>query len=301
MTATHPQAFLSAATMARTQTQGRRLAGEENSFSQYLREISRHSALAPDREAALAARIRGGDRAALETLVEANLRFVVSVSRNYQGQGLPLCDLVNEGNIGLIRAARRFDEKKNFKFISYAVWWVRQAILQALAQQSRIITLPLNRVGAIHRVGKTKARLEQKLRRQPNIEEIAGELNIGRRDVCECLRIGNSHVSLDAPLHAGEDVRLVDLLQYGEQESPDAGLMQVSLRDEVNRTLGTLNARERTVVQLYFGIGEEAAHTLDDIGRRLRLTRERVRQIKEKAIRRLKHMARCRRLMAFAS
>jgi RNA polymerase primary sigma factor len=287
--------------MARTQTHSRRLAGEENSFSQYLREISRHGALAPDREAALAARIRGGDRAALETLVKANLRFVVSVSRNYQGQGLPLCDLVNEGNIGLIRAARRFDEKKNFKFISYAVWWVRQAILQALAQQSRIITLPLNRVGAIHRVGKTKARLEQKLRRQPNIEEIAGELNIARGDVCECLRIGNRHVSLDAPLQAGEDARLVDLLQYGDQESPDAGLMQVSLRDEVSRTLGTLNERERAVVQLYFGIGEEAAHTLDDIGRRLRLTRERVRQIKEKAIRRLKHVARCRRLMVFAS
>lgn len=274
---------------------------EEGSLALYLKEIGKNRSLTVEEEAKYAVRIRKGDRKALERLVRANLRFVVSVARNYQNQGLPLSDLINEGNLGLIRAAKRFDEKKNFKFISYAVWWIRQAILQALAEQSRIIKLPLNRVGTIHKVGKMQSKLEQKYRRLPNVEEIAAELDIGEAEVQETIKIGNSHLSLDAPLKSGEDSRLIDVLQDAEQEQPDNGLMEISLQEEVNQTLETLSEREKEVVRLYFGIGEETSHTLEEIGLRFNLTRERARQIKEKALRRLKHSSRSKRLLAYRS
>ncbi len=274
---------------------------EEGSLALYLKEIGKNRSLTIEEEAKLAVRIRKGDRKALEVLVKANLRFVVSVARNYQNQGLPLSDLINEGNLGLIRAAKRFDEKKNFKFISYAVWWIRQAILQALAEQSRIIKLPLNRVGTIHKIGKTQSKLEQKFRRMPNVEEIAQELQLEESEVQETIKIGNSHMSLDAPLQNGEDSKLLDLLQDDDQELPDDGLMDISLHDEINKTLDTLSEREKEVVRLYFGIGEETSHTLEEIGQRFNLTRERARQIKEKALRRLKHSSRSKRLLAYRS
>jgi len=273
---------------------------DEGSLGLYLKEISKTRTLTVDEEAKLAARIRTGDRKALEMLVRSNLRFVVSVARNYQNQGLPLNDLINEGNIGLMRAAKRFDETKNFKFISYAVWWIRQSILQALAEQSRIIKLPLNRVGTIHKIGKTHIKLEQKLQRSPNAEELAQELEIDENEVHETLKIGNSHVSLDSPLQGTEDARLIDMLSDSDQESPDQGLMEVSLQEEINDTLDTLSMREREVVRLYFGIGEETTHTLEEIGQRFNLTRERARQIKEAALRRLKHSSRSKeRLLAY--
>lgn len=272
---------------------------EEGSLALYLKEIGKNKSLTLEEEAKLAIRIKKGDRKALERLVKANLRFVVSVARNYQNQGLPLSDLINEGNLGLIRAARRFDEKKNFKFISYAVWWIRQAILQALAEQSRIIKLPLNRVGTIHKIGKMQSKLEQKYRRLPNVEELAAELNIDIAEVQDTIKIGNSHMSLDAPLQHGEDSRLMDVLQDEEQELPDNGLMEVSLQEEITKTLETLSEREKEVVRLYFGIGEETSHTLEEIGQRFNLTRERARQIKEKALRRLKHSSRSKRLLAY--
>ena len=274
---------------------------EEGSLALYLKEIGKNRSLTVEEEAKLAVKIRKGDRRALETLVKANLRFVVIVARNYQNQGLPLSDLINEGNLGLIRAARRFDEKKNFKFISYAVWWIRQAILQALAEQSRIIKLPLNRVGTIHKIGKMQSKLEQKFRRLPNVEELAAELNIDESEVQETIKIGNSHMSLDAPLQHGEDSRLMDILQDDDQVQPDNGLMEVSLQEEITNTLETLSEREKEVVRLYFGIGEETSHTLEEIGQRFNLTRERARQIKEKALRRLKHSSRSKRLLAFRS
>jgi RNA polymerase primary sigma factor len=272
---------------------------EENSLALYLKEIGKNKTLPVEEEALTAVRIRKGDRKALEKLVKANLRFVVSVARNYQNQGLPLSDLINEGNLGLIRAAKRFDEKKNFKFISYAVWWIRQAILQALAEQSRIIKLPLNRVGTIHKIGKAQSRLEQKYRRIPNVEEIARELKLDEEEVQETIKIGNSHMSLDAPLQQGEDSKLLDLLQDEDQELPDDGVMEISLQEEINQTLDTLTCREKEVIKLYFGIGEETAHTLEEIGQRFNLTRERARQIKEKALRRLKHSSRSQRLKVY--
>ena len=274
---------------------------EEGSLALYLKEIGKNRSLTVEEEAKLAVKIRKGDRKALEKLVKANLRFVVSVARNYQNQGLPLSYLINEGNLGLIRAAKRFDEKKNFKFISYAVWWIRQAILQALAEQSRIIKLPLNRVGTIHKIGKMQSKLEQKFRRLPNVEELAAELNIDEAEVQETIKIGNSHMSLDAPLQHGEDSRLLDILQDDDQELPDNGLMEVSLQEEITNTLETLSEREKEVVRLYFGIGEETSHTLEEIGQRFNLTRERARQIKEKALRRLKHSSRSKRLLAYRS
>ncbi|MBD3322761.1 MAG: sigma-70 family RNA polymerase sigma factor [Chitinivibrionales bacterium] len=276
-----------------------RFLSEESSLALYLREISRTKTLTREEETELAVRIKKGDRKALEKLVGANLRFVVSVCRNYQNQGLPLSDLINEGNLGLIRAARRFDEKKNFKFISYAVWWIRQSILQALAEQSRIIKLPLNRVGTIHKIGKARSRLEQKYRRMPNIEEIARELNIDEDEVSESIKIGNNHASLDAPLRQGEDSKLMDVIQNSDQGQPDEGVVDISLQEEINRTLDTLTEREKEVVRLYFGIGEDTAHTLEEIGEMFALTRERVRQIKEKAIRRLKHASRSDRLRMY--
>jgi len=278
-----------------------RFLSDENSLALYLKEISKNKTLTLEEEAALAVRIRKDERKALEKLVKANLRFVVSVCRNYQNQGLPLSDLINEGNLGLIRAAKRFDEKKNFKFISYAVWWIRQAILQALAEQSRIIKLPLNRVGTIHKIGKMQSRLEQKYRRMPNIEEIANELQIDIDEVRETIKIGNSHMSLDAPLQQGDESKLIDVLQDENQERPDDGVMDISLHEEIDQILDTLSEREKEVVKLYFGIGEDTAHTLEEIGQRFSLTRERVRQIKEKALRRLKHSSRSKRLKIYRS
>ncbi len=285
--------------MASVSSDSNRFISEESSLALYLKEISKNKTLTLEEEAVLAVKIRQGDRRALERLVKANLRFVVSVCRNYQNQGLPLSDLINEGNLGLIRAAKRFDEKKNFKFISYAVWWIRQAILQALAEQSRIIKLPLNRVGTIHKIGKTQSRLEQKLQRLPNIEEIAEELQIEEEEVQETIKIGNTHMSLDAPLQQGEDAKLIDMLQDENQERPDHGVLDISLQGEIDKTLDTLSEREKEVVKLYFGIGEDTAHTLEEIGQRFNLTRERVRQIKEKAIRRLKHCSRSKRLKIY--
>lgn len=286
--------------MARSITDSRRFVIEESSFGVYLKEIGKTRTLTHAEEAVLAVRIHQGDAKALEMLVKANLRFVVSVCRNYQNQGLPLCDLINEGNLGLIRAAKRFDEKKNFKFISYAVWWIRQAVLQALAEQSRIIKLPLNRVGTIHKIGKTQSRLEQRFQRMPNVEEIAAELQLAEREIRETIKIGNTHMSLDAPLQQGDDSKLLDILQDEQQEGPDDGVMEVSLQKEIHRTLSTLSEREREVVRLYFGIGEEIAHTLEEIGLRFNLTRERVRQIKEKALRKLKHSSRSNSLRMFS-
>jgi len=277
----------------------RMIADDGSSLNLYLKEISKYKTLPIEEEADLAKRIRDGDRLALDKLVKSNLRFVVSVSRNYQNQGLPLVDLINEGNLGLIRAAKRFDEKKNFRFISYAVWWIRQAILQALAEQSRIVKLPLNRVSAIHKIGMVQSRLEQKLSRIPNVYEIAEELRIEPHDVQEAVKIGNSHFSLDAPLQSGDDSKLLDLLPDEHAESPDHGVMNISLHSEVDTVLETLSEREREVVRLYFGIGEETAYTLEEIGIRFELTRERVRQIKEKAIKKLKHSSRTRKLNLF--
>ncbi|GBU23187.1 RNA polymerase sigma factor rpoD [Fibrobacteres bacterium R8-0-B4] len=274
----------------------RMIADDGSSLNLYLKEISKYKTLPIEEEADLAKRIRDGDRSALDKLVKSNLRFVVSVSRNYQNQGLPLVDLINEGNLGLIRAAKRFDEKKNFRFISYAVWWIRQAILQALAEQSRIVKLPLNRVSAIHKIGMVQSRLEQKLSRIPNVYEIAEELRIEPHDVQEAVKIGNSHFSLDAPLQSGDDSKLLDLLADDRAESPDHGVMNISLHSEVDTVLESLSEREREVVRLYFGIGEETAYTLEEIGIRFELTRERVRQIKEKAIKKLKHSSRTRKL-----
>jgi RNA polymerase primary sigma factor len=269
---------------------------EEISLALYFKKISKNKALPAQEEAQMAVRIRKGDKKALEKLVTANLRFAVSVARNYQNQGLPLSDLINEGNLGLIRAAKRFDEKKNFKFISYAVWWIRQSILQALSEQSRIVRLPLNRSGTMHKISRAQGILEQKFHRAPNIEEIARELKLDEEEVRDSLRIGNTHMSIDAPLKQGEDGRLLDLLEYENQELPDHRVIDSSHREEIYRTLDTLTCREKEVIKLYFGIGEESAHTLWQIGQRFNLTRERIRQIKQKALRRLRHCSRTKGL-----
>jgi RNA polymerase primary sigma factor len=283
-------------TMARTSADTSNFISEETSLSRYFKEIENNKPLSLAEEAALAVRIRKGDQKALDALVKANLRFVVSVSRNYQNQGLPLCDIINEGNLGLIKAAKRFDEKKNFKFISYGVWWIRQAILQALAEQSRIIRLPLHRVGTIQHVAKTQMELEQKFRRLPNAEEIALELNMDVNDIRETLKIGNSHFSLEAPLLQGENSRLIDVLHDEDQEQTDDGIMEISLKEQVEKILETLPERDKEVIKLYFGIGDGTSHTLDEIAQRFNITRERVRQIKEKSLKQLKHPSRSKRV-----
>ena len=265
---------------------------EEDSLTLYLKEIGANKPLSTEEESKLALLIRKNNRKALEKLVSANLRFVVSVIRNYQNQGLPLPDLISEGNLGFIRAAKRFDEKKNFRFISYAVWWIRQSILKALAEQSRIIRLPLNRVGTINKIRKTQNSLEQKFNRSPNIEEIADELKIDVAEVRDTIKIGNNHISLDAPLQLTEDAKLLDFIRDVDQEQTDTGLLEISLQDEINKSLSLLSKREEEIIKLYFGIGEDAALTLEEIGERFNLTRERVRQIKEKSLRRLRHPSR---------
>ena len=247
----------------------------------------------------LAKRIRIGDQEALEHLTKANLRFVVSVAKQYQNQGLSLADLINEGNIGLIKAAKRFDETRGFKFISYAVWWIRQAILQALAEQSRIVRLPLNRVGTLHKIGKISSSLEQEFGREPSPDEIARELELTTGEVSDTLKISNSHLSLDAPFSVSEDNSLIDVLEDDLQPSPDESLLTDSLKKEISSALDSLTAREAEVITLYFGLNHEKPLTLEEIGARFNLTRERVRQIKEKAIRRLRHASRSKALRAY--
>jgi RNA polymerase primary sigma factor len=273
--------------------------GDDTGLTLYLREISKTKNLSLDEEADLALRIRQGDRRALNKLISSNLKFVVSVCRNYQNQGLPLTDLINEGNLGLIRAAKRFDETKHFKFISYAVWWIRQAILQALAEQSRIINIPLNRVSAIHRIGKSGVKLEQKLGRSVSPSELSFHLAVDEHEIQECMQLSANPISLESPLQADDEGKLGDMLKDENAESPDEFVLVGSLREEVRNVLGTLGDREEEVVKLYFGIGVDTGYTLEEIGQRFNLTRERVRQIKEKALKRLKHSTRSKRLSGF--
>ncbi|NIW79970.1 MAG: sigma-70 family RNA polymerase sigma factor [Calditrichae bacterium] len=269
------------------------------SLDKYLQEIGEVSLLTPEEEIELAQRIKENDQIALEKLTKANLRFVVSVAKQYQNQGLSLGDLINEGNLGLIKAAKRFDETRGFKFISYAVWWIRQSILQALAEQSRVVRLPLNRVGALNKIGKAYSALEQEFEREPSASEIAEQLEMTDFEVADTLKISGRHLSMDAPFSNSEDNRLLDVLQNDHQPPPDSDLMGESLKVEIERALATLTKREAEVVRLYFGLGQEHPLTLEEIGERFNLTRERVRQIKEKAIRRLRHASRSRALRAF--
>jgi RNA polymerase primary sigma factor len=272
---------------------------ESQSLDKYLQEIGKVDLLTPDEEVSLAQRIKEGDQFALEKLTKANLRFVVSVAKQYQNQGLSLGDLINEGNLGLIKAAKRFDETRGFKFISYAVWWIRQSILQALAEQSRIVRLPLNRVGSLNKISKSFSELEQKFEREPSPEEIAEVLELTTAEVVDTLKISGRHVSVDAPFVQGEENRLLDVLENDDEESPDTGLMNDSLRKEVQRALSTLTKREADVITLYFGLNGEHSLTLEEIGEKFNLTRERVRQIKEKAIRRLRHTSRSKALKPY--
>ncbi|MCK4772396.1 MAG: RNA polymerase sigma factor RpoD/SigA [Candidatus Latescibacteria bacterium] len=273
---------------------------EDQSLDKYLQEIGEVSLIDAAEEVRLAKLVKQDDQDALNKLVQANLRFVVSVAKQYQNQGLSLGDLINEGNLGLIKAAKRFDETKGFKFISYAVWWIRQAILQALAEQSRIVRLPLNRVGALHKIGKVSSDLEQNYGREPSAEEIADQLDMSSSEVTDTLKISSRHLSLDAPFQEGEDNRLLDVLEDEVQAPPDEDLFDEALQKEVVKALHTLTDREAEVIRLYFGIGREKPMTLEQIGTRFGLTRERVRQIKEKAIRRLRHSSRSRALAPYA-
>jgi RNA polymerase primary sigma factor len=272
---------------------------ENQSLDKYLQEIGKVDLLTPDEEVELAKRIKEGDQIALEKLTKANLRFVVSVAKQYQNQGLSLGDLINEGNLGLIKAAQRFDETRGFKFISYAVWWIRQSILQALAEQSRIVRLPLNRVGSLNKISKTFSELEQKYEREPSPEELAEVLEVTTAEVVDTMKISGRHVSMDAPFVQGEENSLLDVLENDSEETPDSGLITDSLRREVQRALSTLTQREADVITLYFGLNGEHALTLEEIGEKFSLTRERVRQIKEKAIRRLRHTSRSKALKPY--
>ncbi|HSP88233.1 MAG TPA: sigma-70 family RNA polymerase sigma factor [Ignavibacteriaceae bacterium] len=269
---------------------------ESQSLDKYLQEIGKVSLLTPDQEIDLAIKIKKGDQRALEILTKANLRFVVSVAKQYQNQGLSLGDLINEGNLGLIKAAKRFDETRGFKFISYAVWWIRQSILQSLAEQSRIVRLPLNRVGALNKIGKAYSNLEQEFEREPNASELAQELDMDVGDVADALKISGRHLSMDAPFSQGEENRLLDVIIDDQQPPPDYVLMNESLKSEIERALSTLTEREAEVIKLYFGLNKDHSMTLEEIGERFNLTRERVRQIKEKAIRRLRHASRSKNL-----
>ena len=272
---------------------------ETASLDKYLQEIGKVELITADEEVELAQRIRQGDRIALEKLTKANLRFVVSVSKQYQNQGLSLPDLINEGNLGLIKAAQRFDETRGFKFISYAVWWIRQSILQALAEQSRIVRLPLNKIGSINKINKTYAKLEQEFEREPNAEEIAEVLDLTEAEVKESMKNAGRHVSMDAPLVQDEDNNMYDVLKSDEVVTPETELLYESLRKEIDRAISTLTQREADVVRLYFGLNGSHPMTLEEIGEKFDLTRERVRQIKEKAIRRLKHTSRSKILKGY--
>lgn len=268
-------------------------------LDKYLQEIGEEPLLTPEQEFDLAKKIKDGDEGALEKLTRANLRFVVSVAKQYQNQGLSLGDLINEGNLGLIKAANRFDETRGFKFISYAVWWIRQAILQALAEQSRVVRLPLNRVGTFNKIGKALNELEQQFEREPSTAEIATALDLSLLEVSDTLNLSNRHLSLDAPFSQDEESRLIDILECDELPKPDTSLMKDSLKIEVEHALSTLSQREAEVIRLYFGLGLENPLTLEEIGEKFNLTRERVRQIKEKALRRLRHTSRSKSLRSF--
>lgn len=273
---------------------------ETASLDMYLQDIGRVELITAEEEVVLAQKIKNGDQRALDKLVKANLRFVVSVSKQYQNQGLSLPDLINEGNMGLIKAAQRFDETRGFKFISYAVWWIRQSILQALAEQSRIVRLPLNKIGAINKINKTFAKLEQQLEREPIAEEISEVLDIMPADIRDIMRNQGRHMSMDAPLTSMEDGgSMYELLENKHEASPDNDLIIESLRSEINRALTALTAREADVVKLYYGLSGGHSHSLEEIGEKFELTRERVRQIKEKAVRRLKHASRSKFLIGY--
>jgi RNA polymerase primary sigma factor len=274
---------------------------ESKSLDKYLQEIGKVDLLTPDQEIELAIRIKKGDQNALETLTKANLRFVVSVAKQFQNQGLSLGDLINEGNLGLIKAAKRFDETRGFKFISYAVWWIRQSIMQAIAEQSRMVRLPLNRVGELNKIGKAYSKLEQEYERKPNAQELAKELDMDVEDVANSLQLYGRHISVDAPFQNGDDNKnnLLDVMVNEEQPSPDITLMGESLKNEVQNVLSTLSEKEADVLRLYFGINSERSATLEEIGEKFNLTRERVRQIKEKAIRTLRHAQRTKNLKSY--
>lgn len=272
---------------------------ENQTIDKYLQEIGKVDLLTPEEEIELAIKVREDDQKALEKLIKANLRFVVSVAKQYQNQGLSLGDLINEGNLGLIKAAKRFDPTRGFKFISYAVWWIRQSILQALAEQSRIVRLPLNRVGALNKIGKKFSELEQEFEREPSPSEIAEQLDMSLYEVDKTLQISGRHLSVDQPFVQGEDNKLLDVMADDNQLPPDHILMKESLRTEVERALKSLTDREAEVIRLYFGIEREHPLTLEEIGEKFNLTRERVRQIKEKAIRRLRHATRSKALRAY--
>ena len=272
---------------------------ETASLEKYLHDIGKVELITTEEEVELARKIKEGDQQALDKLTKSNLRFVVSVAKQYQNQGLNLPDLINEGNLGLIKAAQRFDETRGFKFISYAVWWIRQSILQALAEQSRIVRLPLNKIGTINRIIKAYAQLEQQHQREPKVEELALLLDISEAEVKESLRNSSRHLSMDASLNTDDDNNLYDVLKCDETPTPDKGLMTESLKLEINRLISTLPDREADVIRLYFGLDSKHPHTLEEIGEKFDLTRERVRQIKEKAIKKLKHITRCKNLKSY--
>ena len=272
---------------------------ETASLDKYLQEIGKVDLISAEEEVELAQRIKKGDQFALEKLTKANLRFVVSVAKQYQNQGLTLPDLINEGNLGLIKAAQRFDETRGFKFISYAVWWIRQSILQALAEQSRIVRLPLNQVGSLNKINKAFSRLEQEFERPPSSDELATALELSEDKVKDTMKISGRHVSVDAPFVDGEDNSLLDVMVNNDSPKADLDLMRESLQREIERSLSTLNDREKDIVMLFFGIGKKHGLTLEEIGSKFDLTRERVRQIKEKAIRRLRHNSRSKLLKAY--
>lgn len=272
---------------------------ETQSLDKYLQEIGRVDLISADMEADLAVRIKQGDQQALDKMVKANLRFVVSVAKQYQNNGLSLGDMINEGNVGLIKAALRFDEKRGFKFISYAVWWIRQSIMQALAEQSRVVRLPLNRVGSLNKMYKTLSYLEQKFQREPSLEELAESMEVTIEDVESTMRTTGRHISVDAPFSQGEENNLLDVLVNSEGQTPDGELMADSLKREVARALSTLTTRESEVISFYFGLNGHQPMTLEEIGMKFNLTRERVRQIKEKATRRLRTTVRSRSLRTY--
>ena len=269
------------------------------SISMYLAEIGKFNPLPPEREVELAIRIQDNDERAMKELVEANLRFVVSVAKKYQGNGLSLADIINEGNMGLIKAAKRFDHTRGFKFISYAVWWIRQSILQALAEQSRLIRLPLNRVGTITKITRAAEKLESEVERQPKGDEIGAQLEMSGDEVLMAMQYSRRHSSLNSPFQEGENSSLLDIIEDSEAEEPEAKIMMESMSEEVNGALETLSERERVVLEMYFGINRDSAMTLNEIGEEFDLTRERVRQIKEKAIQRLRHRSRSKNLRRY--
>ena len=279
----------------------RKTSVDEGSLDQYLREISRYPLITREDEVVLAQAIKTGSEESLDKLVRSNLRFVVSVAKKYQNQGVSLSDLINEGNLGLIRAAHKFDETKGIKFISYAVWWIRQAILQALAEQSRIVRVPLNRAGTLHRIGKRSSALQQELGREPTVEEIAEGMDISREEVAKTMSISQSHLSLDAPLTPGEDNKLLDYLPDTQNAGPDQETFERALTDSIEEVLSTLKDREAKILRLYFGLEGQEPMTLEEIGSMMGITRERVRQIKEKALARLRHVSRARALESFLS